>query len=119
MPDGFVHEAVVRLDPGSDDRAPGAAITLALCGDLRHEPPCPLAPHHTAVETGDDGSHLRVVFACDAGAEADVRSLIDAALRQEVFHDEDGNVSRWRLIGSHAGRLRDEEVAHARRLSGG
>ena len=43
----FAHVAVIRIDPEADIRAPGAAITVALCGHWEHEPPCPLAPHHT------------------------------------------------------------------------
>ena len=119
MPEGFVHEAVVRLDPGADDRAPGAAITLRLCGSLSHEPPCPVAPHHTAVRSVDGASRLRVLFACDAGTEPHVRSLIDEALREGLFHGEDGVVSRWRLESSGAGRIQPEETAHAQRLANG
>ncbi len=44
----FVHEAILTMGAAGDERAPGAAITIALCGRLDHEPPCPLAPHHTA-----------------------------------------------------------------------
>ena len=40
----YAHDAVVILDPGGDSRAPGGAITVALCGHWDHEPPCPLAP---------------------------------------------------------------------------
>ena len=34
----------------ADDGAPGAAVTVALCGHWEHPPPCPLAPHHTRAE---------------------------------------------------------------------
>ena len=43
----FVHEAFLSMAPGNDIAAPGAAITVELCGRWEHEPPCPLAPHHT------------------------------------------------------------------------
>ena len=35
--------------------APGGAITVALCGSWDHEPPCPLAPHHTRAHRSGDG----------------------------------------------------------------
>ena len=49
MRQAFAHDAVVVLDAGGDDRAPGGAITVELCGHWDHEPPCPLAAHHTGV----------------------------------------------------------------------
>ena len=62
----YAHDAVVALDSGGDPRAPGGAITVALCGHWDHEPPCPLAPHHTdATHGGDDTLRLRVLFAAD------------------------------------------------------
>jgi hypothetical protein len=36
----YAHDAFVILDPGEDTRAPGGAITVALCGHWDHEPPC-------------------------------------------------------------------------------
>jgi hypothetical protein len=53
----FAHYADVDLDPGGADDAPGAAITVELCGHWEHEPPCPVAAHHTAAaREGDDRS---------------------------------------------------------------
>ncbi len=46
----FAHEAVVSMAAGADIRAPGAAITVGLCGHWEHEPLCPLAPHATAAQ---------------------------------------------------------------------
>ena len=43
----FLHLATLEMSENDDDRAPGAAITLALCGSWEHSPPCPLAAHHT------------------------------------------------------------------------
>ncbi|MEX5721628.1 hypothetical protein [Geodermatophilus maliterrae] len=43
----FAHDGLLSMEPGADDRAPGGVITVALCGSWEHEPPCPLAPHHT------------------------------------------------------------------------
>lgn len=38
----------LSMSPGADLAAPGAAVTVALCGHWKHEPPCPLAAHHTS-----------------------------------------------------------------------
>ena len=65
-----------------DVRAPGAAITVALCGHWEHEPPCPLAPHHTDVRRAGDQIRLRVLFATEPATEAEVRRRIEAALSQ-------------------------------------
>ncbi|WP_309107289.1 hypothetical protein [Arthrobacter sp.] len=46
----FVHEALLAVGGDSDGAAPGAAVTLELCGSLEHQPPCPLAPHNTRAE---------------------------------------------------------------------
>lgn len=62
MRQGYVQVAEVRLDLGTDTRAIGGAVTLALCGSWEHDPPCPLAPHHTDVREDEDGRlHVRVV----------------------------------------------------------
>jgi hypothetical protein len=44
-----VHAATLLMaDAAADAAAPGAAITVALCGSWEHPPPCPLAAHHTS-----------------------------------------------------------------------
>src|SRR5215207_9908722 len=43
MRQSFAHEAVLALGDEADERAPGAAVTVALCGHWEHEPPCSLA----------------------------------------------------------------------------
>ena len=58
----FAHEAVVRMAADGDIRAPGAAITVALCGHWEHEPPCPLAEHLTTAERVGDELRLRIAF---------------------------------------------------------
>src|SRR5580704_15625066 len=91
----YVHDAVVTMEAGGDERAPGAAITVALCGHWEHEPPCPVAPHNTdahrcedqrcadqrcadqscadqscADQRAGDQVRLRVLFAAEPAAEA-------------------------------------------------
>jgi hypothetical protein len=112
----FVHDAVVTMEAGGDPRAPGAAITVALCGHWEHEPPCPVAPHHTGAQRYGDQVRLRVLFAAEADAEADVRSRIEAALSQPGLTGPDGLTTRWRLRSAQPGLLRTGEAQHAERL---
>jgi hypothetical protein len=113
----YAHDAVVILDPGGDSRAPGGAITVALCGHWDHKPPCPLAPHHTdAVPAGDDMLQLRVLFAADPDDEERVRSLIEQALSSGGLTGPDGRVTRWMVKSSGAGSVRPGEADHAARL---
>jgi hypothetical protein len=116
MRQAYAHDAVVVMDQGSDDRAPGGAITLALCGTWEHNPPCPLAAHHTAVETRGDELHLRVLYATAPHRVADVRERIEAALTAGGSTGPDGRISRWRLVRSGCATLEERERPHARRL---
>jgi hypothetical protein len=114
---GYAHEAVVIVHPGGDCAAPGGAITVALCGHWDHEPPCPLAPHHTdATPADDDAVRIRVLFAADPADEQRVRSLIEEALSSGRLTGPDGRVTRWMLKSSAAGTIRPEEADHAARL---
>lgn len=114
---GYAHDAVVILDPGGDPRAPGGAITVALCGHWDHEPPCPLAPHHTDATPEDDGAvRIRVLFAAEPDDEERVRALIGEALSSGRLTGPDGRVTRWMVKSSAAGTLRPDETDHAARL---
>jgi hypothetical protein len=112
----YAHDAVVLLDPGGDSRAPGGAITVALCGHWEHEPPCPLAPHHTEASRAGDGTvRLRVLFA--TSDEEQVRSLIGQALSSGRLAGPDGQVTTWTVRSSGAGSVRADEAEHAARLA--
>ena len=108
-----MHDAVVTMEPDGDTRAPGAAITVALCGHWEHQPPCPLAPHHTGAQRSDGQVRLRVLFAAEPAAEADVRHRIGAALSQARLTGPDGVTTRWRLRSEQRGQLRDDEAQQA------
>jgi hypothetical protein len=114
----FAHEAVLDLDPDGDERAPGGAITVALCGSWSHDPPCPLAPHATGVERLGRHLQVRVLFATPPADEARVRALIDEALDRGWGEDPEGARTSWRLLSSAPSPVRPEEAAHAERLSG-
>ena len=104
MRQAYAHHAVLLSE--GDERAPGAAITVALCGHWKHEPPCPLAPHHTAVTREGGTLRLRILFATEPDHVDEVRRRIDAALA----------AGDWRLIESGCARIDASERDHARRL---
>jgi hypothetical protein len=120
MRQAFAHEALLCLEPGGDPHAPGAAITAGLCGHWEHEPPCPLAPHHTAAQRlGGGGVRLRVVFAAEPALESTVRERIEAALARGHLTGPDGVETRWRRRESAAGDVGPDELALAERLREG
>jgi len=104
MRQAFAHDASVIIEPSGDVRAIGGAITVALCGHWEHEPPCPLAPHHTATEVAGDEVAVRILFAAEPADEGEVRRRIEHAL------------SRWEVRGSGASEVRPGEAEHAERL---
>ena len=116
MRQAFAHDAVLLMQPDADIRAPGAAVTVALCGHWEHEPPCPLAPHHTGTERVGAEVRVRVLFATEPDHEDTVRQRITAALTDGRLTAPDGVTTRWELCGSQAGRVSAEETEHAERL---
>ena len=90
----FVHEAAIVLADGADPRAPGGAITVALCGDWEHEAPCRW-PHHTDISTVGDGHVVRTMFTAAPEEEPTVRQRIVQALGSGEQAGPDGTVSRW------------------------
>ena len=115
MRTAFAHDAVLTLEDG-DEQAPGGAITAALCGSWSHEPPCPLAPHHTAVARSGDELTLRLLFAAEPDDELRVRGLVDEALARGEGDTPDGSRTTWRLVRSAPSAVRPEETEHAGRL---
>ncbi len=113
----FAHDAVLTLEDG-DERAPGGAITVALCGSWSHEPPCPLAPHHTGVDRTGDQLTLRLLFAAEPDDEGRVRELVDETLARGEGDTPDGGRTTWRLVRSGSSPVRPDEHEHAGRLIG-
>jgi hypothetical protein len=101
----YAHEVELFWVGTEDERAPGGAITTELCGALEHEPPCPVAAHHTAVVRRSMALEVRVLFACEPEDEPSVRERIDTALARE-----------WQVLATRAGTVRDDESEHAARL---
>lgn len=113
----YVHEAVLLLERGTDERKPGGAITMALCGSRSHSGPCPLAPHHTATHRSGLAVVVRVIFAAEVQDEHTVRRRIVAALESGGAAEPSGVVPAWRLAHQRAGELRADERDHAARLA--
>jgi hypothetical protein len=115
----YAHEAMLVMDSDGDLRAPGAAITAELCGHWEHEPPCPLAAHHTNAYRVGEQVRLRTLFASEPGNEAVVRERIDQALARGVLEGPDAVVTHWRLESSGATPVSGDEADHADRLANG
>ena len=113
----FAHEAVLVMAPDADTRAPGAAITTELCGHWEHEPPCPLAPHHTTAERVDGEVSLRILFAAELDASDTVRERIDLALSRGYLLGPDSTETRWEVLASRPSEVTADETDHAARLA--
>ena len=50
----------IRLETGADERAPGGAVTVSLCGHWDHHGPCRW-PHYSNIYSEVDGSHRLIV----------------------------------------------------------
>lgn len=113
----FAHDAVVTMDRSADDRAPGAAITAALCGDHSHEPPCPLAAHFTTAVRSKQEVRLRILFATRPADEDRVRQIIHQVLADGTAPNQHGQPMTWQLQSDGASAVRPEEANHAERLT--
>jgi hypothetical protein len=120
MQQAYVHAARLQLAPGSDPSAPGAAVTVALCGHWQHDGPCRW-PHHTAVADVEGALEVRTVVVSDAVDEPGVRARIDDALESGEQDGPDGLVSTWIMLSSAADDLRpdEQELAHRIRATAG
>lgn len=113
----FAHEAVLVMEPDADLQAPGAAITVALCGHWDHKPPCPVAPHHSRAHRACDEVRVRILFAAEPDTEGAIRHRIELALLGGQLTGPDGVTTRWQLRGSQRSDIHTEEMAHAERLT--
>lgn len=116
MRQAFAHDAVLMMEVEADLRAPGGAVTVALCGHWVHEQPCPLAPHHSRANRVGSEVRLRVLFATDPGTETAVRQRIESALSTGQLEGPDGVITQWQLHRSQRSDIRAEEKDHAELL---
>lgn len=106
------------MAPDADLRAPGAAITTALCGHWEHDPPCPLASHHTGAERLGDEVRLSILFATEPHLEESVRHQVDVALSRGHLVGPDGT-TRWELRLSRPRPPEPQEAEQLERLRQG
>lgn len=113
----FAHDATVSMEPDADTRAPGAAVTVALCGSWDHHPPCSLAPHHSRADRVGDVVQIRILFAAEPARETEVRDRIEAALSGGRLSKPDGGTISWQLRSSQPGKVAAGEADHAEQLT--
>jgi hypothetical protein len=117
MKAAYAHDALLELDHGGDEAAAGGAITVALCGSWSHEPPCPLAPHHTRTHRSGTEVTVRLLFAAEPEDEGRVRALVHEALDRGWGDGPDGERTTWRLLWAAPSEVSPAEADHARRLT--
>src|SRR4051794_3921198 len=101
MRQAYVQQARLVLAGEGDERAPGAALTVALCGHWEHDGPCTV-PHRTEV-VSNDGGHVvvRVLFACPPEDADGVRLTVVTALKSgelPVPAPEEAPPTRWQVV---------------------
>jgi hypothetical protein len=102
-----VYEAELTLAPGADPRAPGGAVTRALCGHWHHEGPCRW-PHNSEILTDAPRARFRTVFVCGDDEVDAVQAAIDGAVR---------SAEDWAMIASTRRDPVGDEVALGERLT--
>ncbi len=114
---GYAHEVRLVLDPDADARAPGGAVTVALCGAWDHNGPC-VWPHHSELSSNGDVATLRTVFVAEPEREQEVRRLIAAGLEVGSLTGPGGHVTGWRVDAGAAVPLAAGERRLVARLRG-
>ncbi len=104
-----VVRAELALEAGLDPRAPGGAVTVALCGSWDHDPPCHW-PHNNDFEMDGTVQRLRTLYVAPPEDVDEVRARIEAALRSDT---------RWRATYVATGDLDESERALGERLRQG
>jgi hypothetical protein len=112
----FAHELWLEMAPEADLQAPGAAVTVALCGGWEHDPPCPIAPHHSHASRAGRRVTVRVLFAAQPQQEAQARRLIEQAGRSGGQAGPGGTTTTWQFVRAAPADVVPEEEAHAQRL---
>ena len=102
-----MYEAELDVPPGTDPRAPGGAVTVALCGHWEHDGPCRW-PHHSAIDTDVAPARLCTVFVCGEDEVDAVHGAIDDAVRGR---------NNWSVGASKRREPRGDEVALGERLA--
>jgi hypothetical protein len=107
----FAVDVDLRLASETDPRAPGGAVTVALCGHWDHEGSCRW-PHHSRLDTdtANDVARLSTVGAAPEDEQAEVLARIEAELRRD---------DRWTVLAFRSRPIAPDEQEQAARLAGG
>jgi len=95
----YAHRCVFKLSlfGARDSRAPGGAVTVALCGHWDHEGACRW-PHLSTIREGDDGCHeLTLQFDAPPEEVEVVEKKVREALEQGRLVGPDGLETTWSL----------------------
>jgi hypothetical protein len=104
----YVHEVYLWLEEGVDERAPGGAVTIALCGSYEHQGTCRW-PHNNSIHREEARARLRTVFIAPVSEEDAVRKRITTSLWQG---------SDWAVLEESASLPTRGEQALVDRLKG-
>jgi hypothetical protein len=91
---------------------------MALCGHWDHNPPCPLAPHHSSADRVGDEVRFRTLFAVEPELEDTIRQGIDQALAGGQLAGPDDQTTQWQLRSSRPRVIQNNEMDQAQRLIG-
>jgi hypothetical protein len=103
----LVLEADLELPPDVDRRAPGGAVTVALCGHWEHDGACRW-PHHSAVDDVGAAARLTTVAVAPIPEHYEVVQRVEDELRGDP---------RWHVRSVTVRGVRDDELELARRLA--
>ena len=95
----YAHRCVFKLSlfGARDSRAPGGAVTVALCGHWDHEGACRW-PHLSTIEEGDDGTYrLTVEFDVPDNKIDEVKEKIRLGLETGGLVGPDGRRTTWQI----------------------
>jgi hypothetical protein len=106
-PAGLGIDAVLELVDGTDPRAPGGAVTVALCGSWEHEGACRW-PHNSRLDSTVTPARLRTVVVVDDAERDDVIARVEAALRAD---------EHWSVVSFAVGSVHADEHALAARMA--
>jgi len=106
---GYIHEVEILLNDDTDERAPGGAVTVALCGHWEHAGVCRW-PHNNEMARDGKRGRVRTVFVASEDEEMVVRQRIDRALRES---------ETWTMVGHTEREMTPEERLLAEKLERG
>lgn len=94
----FTLSTPISFDEAADQRAPGGAVTVELCGHWDHDGTCRF-PHRSHIENSDNGFNLVVQVQCAIDELEDIQRRIHEALVHGFLVGPDGTSSTWKCEG--------------------